>query len=192
MLVRDFKGFFFFPFFHTELLATVDYPWRTNVMQLCKRFTPRTVLIFNGSAKLQLLFNWLLGWVNSEYLPVESCSVMKTLVMYGRGPSTPSARSGQRKRAGGVGGGIWNVSLQRPSRKHHCCHRCTSAIFHCPSSTQSTHVPAETWISVHVCCCTHLLLAGFEPKCTQGIRIRAPARWVRTITAQQSVNRLSS
>lgn len=57
-------------------------------MQLCKRFTPRTVLIFNGSAKLQLLFNWLLGWVNSEYLPVESCSVMKTLVMYGRGPDT--------------------------------------------------------------------------------------------------------
>lgn len=26
---------------------------------------------------------------------------MKTLVMYGRGPDTPSARSGQRKRAGG-------------------------------------------------------------------------------------------
>lgn len=101
MLVRDFKGFFFFSIFHTELLATVDYPWRTNVMQLCKRFTPRRVLIFNGSAKLQLLFNWLLGWLNSEYLPVESCSVMKTLVMYGRGPSTPSARFGQRKRAGG-------------------------------------------------------------------------------------------
>lgn len=104
MSVRDFKEVFF-PVFHTELLATVDYPWRTNVMQLCKRVTPRTVLIFNGSAKLQLLFNWLLGWVNSEYLPVESCSVMKTLVMYGRGPGTPSARSGQRKRAGGGGGG---------------------------------------------------------------------------------------
>lgn len=111
MLVRDFKGFFFFSFFHTELLATVDYPWRTNVMQLCKRFTPRTVLIFNGSAKLQLLFNWLLGWVNSEYLPVESCSVMKTLVMYGRGPSTPLARSGQRKRAG-VGGDLERLSAE--------------------------------------------------------------------------------
>lgn len=77
MLVRDFKGFFFPPF-HTALLATVDYPWRTNVMQLCKRFALRMVLIFNGSAKLQLLFNWLLGWVNSKYLPVEPCSVMKT------------------------------------------------------------------------------------------------------------------
>lgn len=71
-------------------------------------------------------------------------------------------------------GGIWNVSLQRPSRKHHCCHRCTSGIFHCPSSTRSTQVPAETWISVHVC--VHLLFAGFEPKCTHCIRIGAPRK----------------
>lgn len=42
------------------------------------QFALRMVLIFNGSAKLQLLFNWLLGWVNSEHLPVERCSVMKT------------------------------------------------------------------------------------------------------------------
>lgn len=78
MLVGDSRGVFLFSFFSffcvAPLLATVDYPSRNNVMQ----FALRMVLIFSGSAKLQLLFNWLLGWVNSEYLPVVPCSVMKT------------------------------------------------------------------------------------------------------------------
>lgn len=74
MLFGDSRGVLLFGFFCVApVLATVDYPWRNNVMQ----FALRMVLIFSGSAKLQLLFNWLLGWVNSEYLPVVPCSVMK-------------------------------------------------------------------------------------------------------------------
>lgn len=79
MLLEGLFGDFFYYFFCVAaLLAAVDGPSRSNAMQLCEGFALRVVLIFSGSAKLQLLFNWLLGWVNSEYLPVVPCSVMKT------------------------------------------------------------------------------------------------------------------
>lgn len=59
------------------LLAVVDFPLRI-IWCSCANAAPRRMaLIFNGSAKLQLFFNWLPGWVNNEYLPVVRLSAMK-------------------------------------------------------------------------------------------------------------------
>lgn len=69
--------FLFVPIGTELLLAVVDFPSGIMRCGCANAAAQRTALIFNGSAILQLFFNWLPGWVNNEYLPVVLCSVME-------------------------------------------------------------------------------------------------------------------
>lgn len=78
--VRSVKDFFESSFHNNLHCTAAGSGWLSledNVMQLCECFKLRMFFIISGSAKLQLVFNWLLWWVNNEYLPVVLCSVMK-------------------------------------------------------------------------------------------------------------------
>lgn len=67
------------------LLAVVDCPLKIMWCSYANAALRRTALIFNCSAKLQPLFNWLPGWVNNEKHPVALCSAMKEQYYMARG-----------------------------------------------------------------------------------------------------------
>ena len=80
------------------LQLAVDYPLRIMWCSYANAASRRMALIFNGSAKLQLFFNWLPEWVNNSYLPAAVCSVIESRWCLARGQEPGGPCLGQLKK----------------------------------------------------------------------------------------------